>query len=88
MDYGRARKRTARTAGFESCPHWQGLDVQRRPVAANALRGHPRGHLEKQRGQIFCEDRYLDREFGGQPSHSLYFMFINHLYTRYIENPC
>jgi hypothetical protein len=45
------------------------LDVQRRPVAASPSRGHQRGHLQKQKGKIFCEDRYLDREFGGQPSH-------------------
>ena len=28
--------------------------------------GHPLGHLQKQRGKAFYEDRYLDREFGGE----------------------
>ena len=62
-----------------------GLDVQRRPVAANPLRGHSWGHLQMPEKQNSRENRYLDGEFGGQSSN---FLFINQYLITYIKNIC
>ena len=50
---------------WQSARMISGLDVQRRPVAANDLRGH----LHKRKRQNTVIKRDLARQFGGQPSH-------------------
>jgi hypothetical protein len=45
------------------------ISVQKHPGTANPSEGHERGHFQKPEKENDCENRYLERVVGGQPSY-------------------